>query len=55
MSHAGFPSLFGLVLEDGHVPTFWLLLSYKIPPAPSSDYSQGLRLVLQGVKTNHQS
>ena len=24
--YAGFPSFFGLGLEDGHVPTFWLLL-----------------------------
>ena len=24
--YAGFPSLLGLGLEDGHVPTFWLLL-----------------------------
>ena len=26
MMYAGFASLFGLGLEDGHVPTFWLLL-----------------------------
>ena len=26
MTDAGFPSLFGLGSEDGHVPTFWLLL-----------------------------
>ena len=26
MIHAGFLSFFGLGLEDGHVPTFWLLL-----------------------------
>ena len=26
MIHAGLPSSFGLGLEDGHVPTFWLLL-----------------------------
>ena len=26
MIHAGFPSFFGLGLEEGHVPTFWLLL-----------------------------
>ena len=26
MIHAGFPSLFALGLEDGRVPTFWLLL-----------------------------
>ena len=24
--YAGIPSLFGLGLQDGHVPTFWLLL-----------------------------
>ena len=26
MIYAGVPSFFGLGLEDGHVPTFWLLL-----------------------------
>ena len=24
--YAGFPSFFGLGLEDGHLPTFWILL-----------------------------
>ena len=27
MIDAGFPSFFGLALDDGHVPTFWLRLS----------------------------
>ena len=26
MINDGFPSFFGLGLEDGHIPTFWLLL-----------------------------
>ena len=26
MAYAGVPSFFGSRLEDGHVPTFWLLL-----------------------------
>ena len=26
MIYTGLPSFFGLGLEDGHVPTFWLLL-----------------------------
>ena len=30
MIYVGFPSFFGLGLEDGHVPTFWLLLYVEI-------------------------
>ena len=30
MIHAGVPSFFGLGLEDGHVPTFWLLLYFGL-------------------------
>ena len=29
MIYAGLPSFLGLELEDGHVPTFWLLMYYK--------------------------
>ena len=50
MLSAGFPSFFGLGLEDCHVPTFWLLLL----GAAKADY-QGLlgliglpRLLLRG-------
>ena len=29
MIYAGVPSFCGLGLDDGHVPTFWLLLRHK--------------------------
>ena len=37
MMYAGVPSFFGLGLEDGHVPSFWLLLfriqvSFSVDP-----------------------
>ena len=33
MIYAGFPSFFGLGLEDGHVPTFdtWEFLEIEVP------------------------
>ena len=43
MIYAGVPSFFGLGLEDGHVPTFWLLvydmqkLSWTLSPGSMRD------------------
>ena len=39
MVYAGFPSIFGLGLEDVHVPTVWLPLSG--PKRPDKQNPQG--------------
>ena len=48
MMYAGFPSFYGLGLDDGHVPTFWLLLCSYLPHInPKSPFSGALYLPLK--------
>ena len=38
MIYAGSPAFFGLPLEGGHVPSFWLLLDIEPTQGEPTDY-----------------
>ena len=55
MMSAGFPSFFGLRLQDGHVPTFWLLLQSVSCLAQEASFLRARAWVQEALNQRQQS